>query len=793
MLILNKLLKASSSTETVEKATDFNPAKTGLIEGEGVAYGLSYQDDGDGSSIVELLIILPYKSQTYKRNTGIKVANEFKDQLSLILIKDSAEIDKIGIIAPEEGINEKGEKYIKGLMFSIYGIKQLANTPLIEHLGKTKLQKNINSTNLANEGNSYSQPKAVKVGDDDVIVIAHNLKDQTLVSWYLRPDKSGKLKALAGKNGVTERKLFKFDNPGQLALDRNMMFYSQVRKRIIKDQEVTKTYIFKFNVAEVVQNLKDGKGVKGFSLGNITGQIDNKALSLSSEHEISFLQHVKRINGDDLVAFLENDQSANKQRVRIATIFEDGSKSNSTAYEFEDPIEQLYVKDDGQDSFIVTAVSGKNIITFNHQNLEESHKVTIIPADSITLSDFVNIINGRLTPSIVSSSTLAPTEKVVTTSTVPAITSTTKDAIETTKLTTEAPSPTTISTSATSKPITTQPSTVESTPTTEGSTVTSDAETSTVKPTTEAPTTVAPTSAMSKPLPDSTTQPSTVHTIVESTTEGSTVTSKAKTSTVEPTPTTEGSTVTSDAETSTVEPTPTTEGSTVTSDAETSTGKPISEEPRTAASTTIAPTSATSSTTQPLPDSTTQTSTVHTTTEPATQPSTVHTIVEPTTEGSTVTSKAKTSTVKPKTTTVTSQATTVTTTPTNLPITNSENTTTPPTRRAIARNPNEAEIIAVSLLGAVVFIVIIIGYIVYKLNEYRQRNAVPVLALTGLTELDDKNQSHLSSSSSSSDEINTTELEYVSVGNSNQSSSPSPKSSRSSESENEGLAWDSNL
>ncbi|WP_374698586.1 hypothetical protein [Wolbachia endosymbiont (group B) of Limnophora tigrina] len=96
-------------------------------------------------------------------------------------------------------------------------------------------------------GNSYFQPRAAKVDNGDVIVIAHNLKDQTLVSWYLKSGKSGKFKVLDEKQRFTERKLLKFDNPGQLALNGNTMLYVQVSKRITKEnQEVRKTRIFKF-------------------------------------------------------------------------------------------------------------------------------------------------------------------------------------------------------------------------------------------------------------------------------------------------------------------------------------------------------------------------------------------------------------------------------------------------------------------------------------------------------------------------------------------------------------------
>ncbi|WP_250295456.1 hypothetical protein [Wolbachia endosymbiont of Oedothorax gibbosus] len=235
MSILGKLLGIDSNTPEVKEAIGFNPTNVELIEGNGVAYGLSYQDNGNGSSKVKLLISPLYQSKTYECGTNISVANEFKDQLSLTLIEDSAEIDKVGVIFPEEGISEEGEKCVKGLSFNTYGIKQSVNTPSVEHLDKRKLQKNINNDNVANAGNSYSQPRAAKVDNGDVIVIAHNLKDQTLVSWYLKLGKSGKFKVLDGKQGFTERKLFKFGNPGQLVLNGNTMLYSQVSKRITKN------------------------------------------------------------------------------------------------------------------------------------------------------------------------------------------------------------------------------------------------------------------------------------------------------------------------------------------------------------------------------------------------------------------------------------------------------------------------------------------------------------------------------------------------------------------------------
>ncbi|UVW84230.1 hypothetical protein [Wolbachia endosymbiont of Aedes albopictus] len=555
MSILRRLLGINSNTPEVKEAIGFNPTNIELIEGNGVAYGLSYQDNGNGSSKVKLLISPLYQSKTYECSTNISVANEFKDQLSLTLIEDSAEIDKVGVIFPEEGISEEGEKCVKGLSFNTYGIKQSVNTPSVEHLDKRKLQKNINNGSLANVGNSYFQPRAAKVDNGDVIVIAHNLKDQTLVSWYLKSSESGKFKLLTGEKGVTERKLFNFDNQGQLALNGNTMLYSQVSRKIIGDQEVRKTHIFKFDMTKVVEDLKSGKKDECL-LGKKNCQINTASSITSNPGEINFLQYVE---GGNLVAFLAEGRSPNKQTLHLTSLVKNGSKSNFTVCEFADSIKQLYVKNNGQDSFIVTAINEGNITICNHQRFEKPSKVTIIPANSVkTFSDFVNIINGRLTPDIISSSTVAPvtiTETVVTSkqASTAAIASTAEtDTVKTTKLTTEAIAPT----STMSKPSTTQTSTVTVEPTTVAKTtttlqatmvattstsapiVTSETGTSTVKPTAA---TVASTSTTSKP---STAQTSTI--TVEPTTEA-----VASTSTMNK-PSTESTTQTS---TVTVKPT----------------------------------------------------------------------------------------------------------------------------------------------------------------------------------------------------------------------------------------------
>ncbi|MGY5878373.1 hypothetical protein [Wolbachia endosymbiont of Nasonia oneida] len=694
MSILSRLFGVNTTILKVKEAIGFNPKNVGLIEGNGVTYGLSYQDNGNGSSRVKLLISLLYQSKTYECDTGVNVANEFKGQLSPALIENSAEVDKVGVIFPTEETN-KERKCIKGLTFNTYEIKHSTNAPLVEHSGKVKLQKNINNHNDANKGNSYFQPKAVKVGNGNVVVVAHNLKDQALVSWYLQSDTNGKFKALSGANGIIERKLFKFNNPGQLVLDENTMLYSQVGKNSIENQEV-RTNIFKFDMAKVVEDLKSGK--KDECLLSKRCQIDNKALSLSREYEISFLQYVKQTEGDDQVAFLAKKQSSNTQELHLVSLAKKGPKSNFTVCECEDPIEQLYVKDNGQGGFIVTAVSGESIITFNRESSGKSSEATIIPTNSIkALSDFVNIINGQLMPSIISSSTVAPitvTETVVTSkkTTTAAITSTTEtDTVKTTKLTTEA-STIIVPTSTMSK------SSTEST--TQASTVT-------VESTTVASTTTAPTSTTSRPSTESTIQTSTVTvgpTTVAKTTSTSQTTTVAKTSTSVP----------SETETSTVKSTAATVESTFT-----------------ASSTTMS---------KPLTELTTKMSTSS----------------EPTTVAETI---------------ATSQATMITAMPTNAPTTNSEKTiqtvstisntgtkvtiplftttllpqTTPsPQPTQLAIESNRAGMIGGSLVGAIISIAGIIGFIAYK--YVKGRNAAPVLELTNF------NDRRRSSSSGNSDE-----------------------------------------
>lgn len=109
MSILSRLFGVNTIILKVKEVTDFNLANMEFIEQNEIAYGLNYRDNSDGSSEVKLLISPLYQSKTYECCTGVNVTNEFKDQLSLTLIENSAEVDKIGVIFPTEEINEEGK------------------------------------------------------------------------------------------------------------------------------------------------------------------------------------------------------------------------------------------------------------------------------------------------------------------------------------------------------------------------------------------------------------------------------------------------------------------------------------------------------------------------------------------------------------------------------------------------------------------------------------------------------------------------------------------------------------
>lgn len=374
----------------------------------------------------------------------------------------------MGIISPTD----------KGLLINIYEVK-LPGDILVKHLSTTKLQMHINNDNSANIGNSYSDPQAITLANGDVVVIAKNLKDKTLVCWYLKSDKNGKFKALAGSGGITERKLLKLNNAGyQFVLNGNTLLSSRIDKKIVGNQAVKITDFFTSNMAGVFQSLKKGKGVNVCLLGEHC-QINEEPF-FSSGNEISFLQYVERGEGD-IVAFLEKDKSSNKQKLSLI-IFKDSTllAYDTSIYEFEDSIEQLYVKDNGQGDVIVTAVSGENIITFIQKSSEMPSKATVIPASSITsLSEFVHIVNGELMPDIISTVTpITVTETVVT-----------SEPISPTSVPVSSSQPSSITAKTESTPLNSTEADKDHTSSTESTSLNPTKEESTERNTTEEPTT----------------------------------------------------------------------------------------------------------------------------------------------------------------------------------------------------------------------------------------------------------------------------------------------------------------
>lgn len=360
------------------EAIGFNPENVvGLMEVKGVTYGL----DSQGSTVK---LLISHQSKTYEQDLGISVVNEFKDQLSLTLIEDSGNTVKIGIISPEEGLNEREEEYER-LSLNIYMVELSENGVSVKYLSEAELQTNAGDYNDGNSDNEYYFPRVVKTRNSDFIVFAHNFKNQQLIAWLLEPDKNGQLKPLVGRKSIIERKLFKFDKPGQLAFSEETIFYSQR----VKGQ----MGIFPFNIEELTEKLRDGNKVDECLLAN-RACIINTSPSVKSEGEISFMQYVTNQNGEDLIAFIEEDQSSKKQKL----FFVKASNEAKLVYEFTDRVEQLYVRSNGQSGFTVTAVSRENIKTFYVDNLFHHSGVTFIPVRDIkSLSDFAGIINGYLT------------------------------------------------------------------------------------------------------------------------------------------------------------------------------------------------------------------------------------------------------------------------------------------------------------------------------------------------------------------------------------------------------------
>ncbi|MBD0391608.1 hypothetical protein IC220_03975, partial [Wolbachia endosymbiont of Pentalonia nigronervosa] len=379
-----------------------------FIHGDNVIYGLSYENNGNGSNKVKLLIKPLYPAETYEYDMGFSISDEFKDQVSLTLLKHSPETDKITIVLPEEATNKQGKKYIKGLSVNTYEINLSSISPVVTPLGTTKLQKNINSENLANEGNSYFQPKVTLVEGDakgGIVVTANNLKEQAAVAWYLKPNKKGEFEALVGTRGTIERNLFKLNYPNsEFALNGNTLLHSQTSKQIVDNHKVETTNIFTFDIAEAVKKIKGGKGIER---NKYLLTHDFKTQLVSSKNKTSFLRYMAQ---SKRFAFLESNT------LHIRSLNHIGEEP--PFYEFQGPIEQLYIEENERGDITATAVSEGNIIVvrIDHATKKPTHKIT--PINTIkNLNDFLNIIHDQLSKDVAYSTTvatIAPTSDITT-------------------------------------------------------------------------------------------------------------------------------------------------------------------------------------------------------------------------------------------------------------------------------------------------------------------------------------------------------------------------------------------
>ncbi|APR97770.1 hypothetical protein [Wolbachia endosymbiont of Folsomia candida] len=398
MTILDKSLEVEPNTP--EETTGFNPSNLKLVQRGDVAYALSDKDngDGDGTSEVQLIGSPSQLSELMTYNTGRSIQNGLKGQVSITLMKNSGETDEIGIVFPTD----------KGLSLSVCEAKYSINTSSFKCSGLARLQENIN--NDVSSIGSYSDLQATTLDNGDKFVIARKGRD--LVSWYIEPGEKGKLEALAGTNGIIERKLLKLGNSGsKFVLYENTLFYLEESTKIEGNRAVEVTNIRSLNIIDAAKKAREGEGIEEYLLGDGKGQIDETPF-FSCKNKINFLQLVERGEGD-IIAFLEKDKSSNEERLSLVTILNDDEKGakllvyNNLDYGFKDSIKQLYVKDNGQGDAIVTAIGRENITTFIQSSNNIRSKEMIIPISSITSpGDFMHIIRGEFTP--IASSTVAP-------------------------------------------------------------------------------------------------------------------------------------------------------------------------------------------------------------------------------------------------------------------------------------------------------------------------------------------------------------------------------------------------
>ena len=214
-----------------------------------------------------------------------------------------------------------------------------------------------------------------------VLVIANNFADKAAVAWLLKQEEHGMFIPIAADKSITERQLFKLnDKNSEFILNDNMLIYSQVERNNIGNYSVERTYLYKFDITEVPQDIKRGLGTNEYLLSD-----NKKNLIFSTEKKISFLRNVEDMQK---IAFIEHDNSEKILHLR------DLSSGDDFTYNIKDEVNNLYITAHEKD-FIVINIFGINDIT--SIVLNNATRVVTIPRSEIdSVNKLLNIIHGRL-------------------------------------------------------------------------------------------------------------------------------------------------------------------------------------------------------------------------------------------------------------------------------------------------------------------------------------------------------------------------------------------------------------
>ncbi|MBV0899193.1 MAG: hypothetical protein KTV77_00195 [Wolbachia endosymbiont of Fragariocoptes setiger] len=147
----------------------------------------------------------------------------------------------------------------------------------------------------------------------------------------------------------------------------------------VGNYSVERTYLYKFDITEIFQDIKRGLGTNEYLLSD-----NEKSLIFSTEKKISFLYNIKDMKK---IAFIEHDDSEKILHLR------DLSSGDDFTYNIKDEINNLCIIP--EKDFIVISIFNINGIT--SIVLNNDTKVVITPRNAIdSVNKLLSIIHGRL-------------------------------------------------------------------------------------------------------------------------------------------------------------------------------------------------------------------------------------------------------------------------------------------------------------------------------------------------------------------------------------------------------------